>query len=521
MRSAGLRRFLQRRPDFVIGGLAEVLVPGADSSESIGHLGADDLVGNRCQLLASVTRANGHRDNHPRRPQPPDRRHCRPHRRAGREPVIDEDRHAACDCQCRTTVAVRALPALELLLFEACNVFDGVVRNAAQADNVVIEDANAAARDRAHCELRLQGDAELPHDEDIEGRAEGRGDFECDRHPAARQTEHEDVAAHGIRAESASEDSAGFAPIGKPDGGGNVMEHGHTGRVQAKCPGVQARKTSRTLPAWRPWWEQSPEPAENPASEPGPLTPTRDARRPGARHDRCLDDSAMQRIFADRHHAGAQLAEYLWQYESRLDVVVLGLAPGGVPVAWEVARTLGAPLDVIVVRAVRAPRDPDLVIGSVASGGISVLNHRVVTALAFPRATLDVAIHRALPELCRCEAAYRGHRVPLSLAGRIAIIVDDGTATRATMRAAVHAVRENKPARIVAAAPVAARATCDMLETLADEVVCAWTPESLSMIGLWYRYFSPTTDDEIRALLRHSDTQRLECGSRVLAQWDG
>ena len=229
----------------------------------------------------------------------------------------------------------------------------------------------------------------------------------------------------------------------------------------------------------------------------------------------------MQQIFADRHHAGAQLAEHLRQYEARRDVVVLGLAPGGVPVAWEVAKTLGLPLDLFVVRTVRAPRDPDLVIGSVASGGISVLSNRVVTALALPRATLDAAIRRALLELRRSEAAYRGHRVPLSLAGRIVIIVDDGMARRATMRAAVHAVREHKPARIVAAAPVAARATCDMLEALADEVVCAWTPESLSMVGLWYRYFSPTTDDEIRALLRHSETHRLECGSHMLGLWDG
>jgi predicted phosphoribosyltransferase len=225
--------------------------------------------------------------------------------------------------------------------------------------------------------------------------------------------------------------------------------------------------------------------------------------------------------FADRHHAGAQLAEHLRQYESRRDVVVLGLAPGGVPVAWEVAKTLRVPLDVFVVRTVRAPRNWDLVIGSVATGGVSVLNHRVVTALAFPRATLDAAIRRALPELRRCEAAYRGHRMPLPLTGRIVIMVDDGTATRATMRAAVHAVREDRPARIVVAAPVAVRATCDMLETLADEVVCPWTPESLSMVGLWYRYFSPTTDDEIRALLRHSEMHRLECVSRVLTQWDG
>ena len=239
------------------------------------------------------------------------------------------------------------------------------------------------------------------------------------------------------------------------------------------------------------------------------------------RHGRCPDDSAMQRIFADRHHAGSQLAEQLRQYESRRDVVVLGLAPGGVPVAWEVAKALGVLLDVFVVRTVRAPRDRDLVVGSVASGGVSVLSHRVVTALGLPRATLDAPIRRALAELRRCEAAYRGYRVPLSLAGRIVILVDDGMATRATMRAAVHAVRESKPARIVAAAPVAARATCDMLEMLADEVVCAWTPESLSMVGLWYGYFSPPTDDEIRTLLRHSDAHRLECESRVFAQWDG
>jgi putative phosphoribosyl transferase len=402
-------------------------------------------------------------------------------------------------------------------------VFDDVVRNAAQADDVVIEDANAAARDRAHRELRLERDAELPHDEDIEGRAEGRGDFERDRHPAARQTEHEDVAARGICAESASEDSAGFAPIGKSDGGGDLTEHGarpvhgRASRVPRRAGPEDARgdiaaadlvgtisRSRRKFRGRYSWF----------------MRHAADVARV-ARHDRCLDDSAMQQIFADRHHAGAQLAEQLRQYESRRDVVVLGLAPGGVPVAWEVARTLGLPLDVFVVRTVRAPRDPDLVIGSVASGEVSVLSHRVVTALGLPRATLDAAVRRALRELRRSEAAYRGYRVPLSLAGRIVIIVDDGMATRATMRAAVHAVGESKPARIVAAAPVAARATCDMLETLTDEVVCAWTPKSLSMVCLWYRYFSPTTDDEIRALLRRSDTHRLECGSRVLAQWDG
>jgi len=206
-------------------------------------------------------------------------------------------------------------------------------------------------------------------------------------------------------------------------------------------------------------------------------------------------------LFGDRFDAGARLAEQLQHYAHRPDVVVLALPRGGVPVAFEVARRLGAPLDVFVVRKLGVPGHEELAMGAIASGGVRVLNDEVVKSLGFTeREIRDIeTLERA--ELERRERAYRGDRPPLDVRGRVVILVDDGLATGASMRAAVAALRRLEPARIVVAVPVAEPSTCAMLAKEADEVVCAVTPQPFFAVGLWYRDFSQTTDDEVRALL--------------------
>jgi putative phosphoribosyl transferase len=214
-------------------------------------------------------------------------------------------------------------------------------------------------------------------------------------------------------------------------------------------------------------------------------------------------------LFRDRREAGLALAARLQHYDRRPDVVVLGLARGGVPVAYEVARRLGAPLDVFTVRKLGVPGQEELAMGALASGGVLVINEEVVRALGIPtRALEEVAWHEER-ELQRRERAYRGGRAPLPLRGQAVILVDDGLATGTSMRAAVAALRQKEPARIVVAAPVGAAATCAELGDEADEVVCAVTPEPFFGVGAWYRDFTQTTDAEVRALLGHSD-QPLE-----------
>jgi predicted phosphoribosyltransferase len=207
------------------------------------------------------------------------------------------------------------------------------------------------------------------------------------------------------------------------------------------------------------------------------------------------------RPFADRRQAGNELAAKLQHLSGRHDVIVLALPRGGVPVAFEVADALGAPLDVFVVRKLGVPGHTELAMGAIASGGVRVLNDDVVGWYGIPADVIDTVAREELSELERREREYRAGRPPVDIRDRIVILVDDGLATGSTMRAAVHAARALNPARIVVAAPVAAPATCEDLRNVADEVVCARTPPGFSAVGQWYRDFSQTTDEEVRALL--------------------
>ena len=186
-------------------------------------------------------------------------------------------------------------------------------------------------------------------------------------------------------------------------------------------------------------------------------------------------------------------------WHGRPDVVVLGLARGGMPVAYEVARTLGVALDVFVVRKLGVPGQEELVFGALASGGRRVLNDDLAATL--PQSVVAAVTAREQEELARREASYRGDRPPLDLRGRTVVLVDDGLATGASMRAAVGAVRSRDPAAVVVAVPVGAAATCERLRAEVDAVVCPATPDPFVAVGSWYLDFSPTTDDEVRRLL--------------------
>jgi predicted phosphoribosyltransferase len=209
-------------------------------------------------------------------------------------------------------------------------------------------------------------------------------------------------------------------------------------------------------------------------------------------------------LFRDRRAAGRRLAAALGRYAGRPDVVVLALPRGGVPVAHEVARALGAPLDVFVVRKLGVPGHEELAMGALATPGVRVLNEPVVRGLGIPPHVIDAVARQEEAELARRERLYRGDRPPLDVRGQTVILVDDGLATGATMHAAVRALRQRQPARIVVAVPTAAAEACEALETEADDVVCAVTPEPFYSVGLWYDDFEQTTDDEVRALLDES-----------------
>jgi predicted phosphoribosyltransferase len=206
------------------------------------------------------------------------------------------------------------------------------------------------------------------------------------------------------------------------------------------------------------------------------------------------------RRFRDRTEAGRLLAERLRRHSGRDDVVVLALPRGGVPVAYEVAKVLGAPLGVFVVRKIGVPGQRELAMGAIASGGIVVLDDRLVRALRIAREELERVIAAEVRELERRETAYDGRR-QLDLAGKTVILVDDGLATGSTMRAAALAVRERDPAKIVVAVPVASEQTCERFRDVVDEVVCELTPAHFLAVGLWYEDFSQTTDEEVRELL--------------------
>lgn len=209
----------------------------------------------------------------------------------------------------------------------------------------------------------------------------------------------------------------------------------------------------------------------------------------------------MQSRFRDRREAGRVLAAKLARYHHRSDALVLALPRGGVPVGYEVARALDAPLEVFLARKLGLPSQPEVAIGAVASGGLLVLNHSIIRALGIPAEALGPVIARERLELERRERAYRSSRPPPSLRGRCVILVDDGLATGATMFATVQALRKQKPARVVVAVPIAPPDVCEELHTVADDVVCALTPEPFVAVGEWYEDFSETTDEEVQELL--------------------
>jgi putative phosphoribosyl transferase len=206
-------------------------------------------------------------------------------------------------------------------------------------------------------------------------------------------------------------------------------------------------------------------------------------------------------IFRDRIDAGRQLAERLQPYANRPDVLVLGLPRGGVPVAYEVAKSLNAPLDICLVRKLGVPGHTELALGAIASGGVRVFNYGVIQRFQISIPTIAAIAAQEQRELQRRDRAYRGDRPLPQIRDRTVILVDDGIATGATMRAAIGVIAAQQPAKLIVAAPVAAPSICDVLGREVDEVMCVMVPAELSAIGYWYEDFSPTTDADVRLLL--------------------
>jgi len=206
-------------------------------------------------------------------------------------------------------------------------------------------------------------------------------------------------------------------------------------------------------------------------------------------------------VFRDRRDAGRTLAGKLGPYAGRTDVLVLALPRGGVPVAYEVARALHAPMDLFLVRKLGVPGQEELAMGAIATGGVCVLNEQVVRGYGIPERAIQAVAERERAELDRRQKAYRGDSPEPEVRGRTVILIDDGLATGSTMRAAVMALRRQEPARVVVAVPVGAPSTCRDFAAEADEIVCALTPEPFFGVGQWYEDFTQTTDEEVRELL--------------------
>jgi putative phosphoribosyl transferase len=210
-------------------------------------------------------------------------------------------------------------------------------------------------------------------------------------------------------------------------------------------------------------------------------------------------------LFHDRRDAGRQLVRRLNRYAGRSDVVVLALPRGGVPVGYEVAEAIGAPLDVFLVRKLGVPGHEELAMGAIASGGVRVLNDTVLQMYRLPDSAVEQATAEEQRELTRREREYRRGRPPLDVTGKTVILVDDGLATGSTVRAAVVSLRRFEPNRIVVAVPVGSAATCAAVAEEADEAICAAEPDPFIAVGEWYQDFSPTTDDEVKDLLDRFD----------------
>jgi predicted phosphoribosyltransferase len=222
--------------------------------------------------------------------------------------------------------------------------------------------------------------------------------------------------------------------------------------------------------------------------------------------------------YEDRRQAGRVLASALGDYAHRDDVLVLALPRGGVPVAFEVAEHIAAPLDVFVVRKLGVPGFEELAMGAIASGGVQVLNDDILSAIGISDEMLQRVVESEREELERRERAYRSGYPPLDVRGKTVILVDDGLATGFTMRAAIRSLRRRGPSRVVVAVPIAPPSTCEKIAAEVDDIVCAATPEPFDAVGLWYRDFSQTTDDEVRELLdasRRDRSERAEAPLRV------
>lgn len=225
------------------------------------------------------------------------------------------------------------------------------------------------------------------------------------------------------------------------------------------------------------------------------------------------------RVFADRREAGAALAQKLGRYGGRSDVLVMALPRGGVPVGYEVAQALGAPLDVLLVRKLGVPGHRELAMGAIASGGARVINDELVSCLGIPASAIEDTAREEQAELERRERIYREGRPAAQLQGRTVLLVDDGLATGSTMKAAAQAARALKAARVVVAVPVGAPDTCSEMQEVADEVVCARAPEPFRAVGEWYADFSQTGDAEVRELLGKEQSRLQE--QSLLRKEDG